>query len=387
MKHFTSAEFEQRVSDLQKSLYDFGLDAVVLTTAENFYYYSGFQSDFWQSPTRPWFLIIPKEGERILVIPEIGFSAMQNLNINTIHTWAAPNLKDDGVSLLLSVLNKLSCRFAKIGWEMGRESIIRMPIFDFNLIRSSMHKFQFVDASPLIWSKRMVKSEAEINYIRKSCQIASSSFNEMLQEIQYGDTEKEIERKMIVSLINNGADKVPFISVCSDKQGYNQIISGSRGIALDNESILFLDVGATYRGYFCDFDRNFGFGDVHESVKKAYQIVNSSIEVALKEVRANMTCKQLCEIMIKELEKQSGCKVSNNVGRLGHSIGLQLTEPPSISLEDTTRLKEGMVITLEPGFEFSPKKMIVLEENIVIRAEGCELLSTRLWDDMPIFRP
>jgi Xaa-Pro dipeptidase len=67
----------------------------------------------------------------------------------------------------------------------------------------------------------------------------------------------------------------------------------------------------------------------------------------------------------------------NNVGRLGHGLGLQLTEPPSNSADDDAVLEVGMVITIEPGMEYAPGKMIVHEENIAITADGAELLTTR----------
>ena len=73
-----------------------------------------------------------------------------------------------------------------------------------------------------------------------------------------------------------------------------------------------------------------------------------------------------------------------NVGRLGHGLGMQLTEPPSNMPGDDTPLVPGMVITIEPGMEYAPGKMIVHEENVVITEDGCELLTRRARRDMPV---
>ena len=73
-----------------------------------------------------------------------------------------------------------------------------------------------------------------------------------------------------------------------------------------------------------------------------------------------------------------------SVGRLGHGLGMQLTEHPSHAAFDETVLEEGMVLTLEPGFEFAPGKMMVHEENLVIRKDGPEMLSIRANRDIPI---
>jgi len=75
---------------------------------------------------------------------------------------------------------------------------------------------------------------------------------------------------------------------------------------------------------------------------------------------------------------------SNSVGRMGHGIGLQLTEPPSIMSNDNTILKENMIITIEPCYEYLPRKMIVFEENILITKDGYELLTTRTPKLLPI---
>ena len=75
---------------------------------------------------------------------------------------------------------------------------------------------------------------------------------------------------------------------------------------------------------------------------------------------------------------------NNSVGRMGHGLGLQLTEPPSIMHEDTTILKENMILTIEPCYEYIQGKMLVIEENILITKNGYELLSSRTPKHLPI---
>ena len=73
-----------------------------------------------------------------------------------------------------------------------------------------------------------------------------------------------------------------------------------------------------------------------------------------------------------------------SVGRMGHGLGLQMTEPPSIMKNDKTILEKNMIITLEPSMEHNTGKMIVHEENILITENGCELLTTRTPKSLPI---
>jgi Xaa-Pro aminopeptidase len=80
----------------------------------------------------------------------------------------------------------------------------------------------------------------------------------------------------------------------------------------------------------------------------------------------------------------AGAASGNDVGRSGHGLGMHLTEPPSNMPGDSTLLKPGMVMTIEPGMEFAPGKMIVHEENLVITEDGYELLTRRAPVEMPV---
>ena len=94
---FSKSEFEQRTQKAQRIMNQEKLDAILLTTEPNVRYFSGFLTQFWQSPTRPWFLIVPRESELIAVIPEIGRAGMESTWVNDIRTWGAPCPEDDGI--------------------------------------------------------------------------------------------------------------------------------------------------------------------------------------------------------------------------------------------------------------------------------------------------
>ena len=154
---FPVEEFETRVDNAQAAMLAGEMDAIVLSMPQNFRYFSGFNSQFWESPTRPFFLVVPREGAPIAAVPSIGGPGMETTWVSDIRTWPAPCPEDDGVSLLDGILSGLPRRFGRIGWEMGRESIIRMPIIDFDRLRRQIDGIEFVDASPLIWSSRTSK--------------------------------------------------------------------------------------------------------------------------------------------------------------------------------------------------------------------------------------
>lgn len=382
---FPVDEFEARMIKAQAAMHDGEMDGIVLTIPQNFRYFSGFNSQFWESPTRPFFLVVPREGKPIAVIPSIGGPAMQTTWVSDIRTWPAPCPEDDGVTLLDQVLSDLPRRFGRIGWEIGRESIVRMPIIDFDRLRKNISGLEFVDASPLIWGLRMVKSEREIAKVREACRIGSDAFDLYLQRARYGDTEVEIARQFRQAAFECGADNTPFVSVCSGQGGYEQIIVGPQETAQIDGQIMFIDTGITFDAYFCDFDRNFAFGHISDEAQRAHEAVWDATQAGIDAARPGITCADLWQAQHSVLEAAGALK-GNNAGRSGHGLGLHLTEPPSNMPGDKTLLKPGMVMTIEPGLEYAPGKMLVHEENLLITEDGCELLTRRAPRIMPVIK-
>ena len=128
---FSKNEYQSRLEKAHKRISNFRLDALMLTTPHNFRYFSGFDSYFWESPTRPWFLIIPNNQEPIAIIPSIGESAFKKTWIKNIYTWQSPNPEDEGISMLVNIINKIKNKYGNIGVEIGNESTIRMPLRDY----------------------------------------------------------------------------------------------------------------------------------------------------------------------------------------------------------------------------------------------------------------
>lgn len=83
---FERAEFEQRTARLQEAMAAQGIDAVFFSTEPEFRYFSGFKSQFWESPTRPWFLVVPSQGRPIAVVPEIGVAGFAETWVDDVRS-------------------------------------------------------------------------------------------------------------------------------------------------------------------------------------------------------------------------------------------------------------------------------------------------------------
>ncbi len=379
---FAAEEYERRLARAQALMAADDLDAVVVTTPHNVRYFTGFASQFWESPTRPWFVVLPREGEPVAVVPEIGGPGFAATWVRDVRTWPAPQPEDDGLGLLASVFSALPRRGGRIGWEMGRESVIRMPIADFDRLRDMDHGFGFADASPLIWKLRMVKSPAEIAKIAWSCRLASQGFEALPARLAVGDTEHDVSRKFRVDLTERGVDAIPFMAVCSGPGGYDQIIVGPTERRLGPGDVLFIDLGAIHDGYSCDFDRNFSIGPPSDDLAHAHDIVWRATEAGIAAARPGATPEDLHRAMMSVLAPDGDNDL--NVGRLGHGLGMQLTEPPSNMPGERVKLEPGMVMTIEPGLAYGDGRMIVHEENVVITEYGCELLTSRAPRELPV---
>ena len=380
---FSKNEFEERVSKAQKIMREHKLDAIFVTTPHNIRYFTGFDSQFWESPTRPWFVVIPAEGKPIAVIPEIGEPGMKSTWIEDVRTWKAPNPKDDGISLLSSTLEPLAKRFGKIGAELGREMSLRMPVIDLIKLKESIQP-EIVDASTAIWDMRMIKTSAEINHINYICNIASEAYEALPNNLAIGDTEREAVRKLRIDIAKRGADATPFMAGISGQGGVSQIVCGPNDRVLGKGDVLFIDTGSTYDGYFCDFDRNYAFGEISSEVERIHETLWLATEAGIKAAIPGATTDEVW-IAMNTIIQEAGA-IDNNVGRLGHGLGLQLTEPPSHRLGDNTLIVENMVLTIEPCMEYAPDKMIVHEENIAITKDGSKLLTKRAPRQMPIIK-
>ena len=108
-----------------------------------------------------------------------------------------------------------------------------------------------------------------------------------------------------------------------------------------------MDTGCTFDGYFCDFDRNWAVTRADDLARRAYDVLWRATEAGLEAARPGATCRDLFNAMravIAEMDESGG-----DIGRLGHGLGMQLTEQPSIAAFDGTVIEDNMVLTLEPS--------------------------------------
>jgi len=374
MTDFPRAEYETRLEAANSAMQANSLDAILLASEAEVRYFTGFRTQFWQSPTRPWFVILRRDKPPLAIIPEIGAELMTRSDIADIEAWPSPRPDDDGLSMLKDRLSK--CR--RLGVLMGHETTFRMPLNDVFELRASLPA-DWIDATDIISNLRMVKSEREIAYIRQICGIASQGFARVPEIAHAGQSLSSVFREFKRMLLELGADDVPYLVGGVDHPSYDDVISPPDDRLLSEGQILMLDTGATLNGYFCDFDRNYAVGKPTASAQRAYTKLYRATDAAMEMARPGARACDLFAAIAKSMDTQN-----SDVGRFGHGLGMQLTEWPSLAAWDETIIRENMVLTLEPSIDVDGGGIMVTEENILITDGAPILLSKRAPNELYI---
>lgn len=379
---FSDEEFATRTRHAQVGMAEQGMAGMLLMSEPDVRYFTGFHTLFWQSPTRPWFVFVPAEGTPVAVIPEIGAELMRQSWLDDVRTWSAPSPDDDGISLLTELLQPLANSGQRLGVMKGHETSLRMPLGDWERLIKALPGLQVTDATHLVQGLRMVKSAAEIEKLAYICGIGSAAFTQVPKFVSEGMPLEEVFREFRRTAIGCGADDSPYVVGAADQGGYADVISPPSRKPLKKGDVLMMDTGCTWDGYFCDFDRNWAIGHADDNAKRAYDVLWRATQAGIEASVPGNTCRDLFNAMstvIAELDDSGG-----DIGRLGHGLGMQLTEQPSHAAFDNTELKENMVLTIEPSLSYGDGLMMVHEENIVVGAGDAILLTARAAMELPV---
>ncbi len=371
---FSTEEFSARVARAQTQMNDAGLGALLLTTESDVRYFTGYLTRFWESPSRPWFLVVPAQGKPVAVIPSIGAALMRRTWIDDVRTWAAPEPEDDGVSLLADTLREIG---GPVGVPSGYETLLRMPLADFERVKTQSGA-EFMGDSGIVAALRAVKSKAEIAQIAESCSIAGRAFSRVAEIAYEGAPLSRVFRDFQRLLLEEGADWVPYLAGGAGQDGYEDVISPASDTPLVPGDVLMLDTGAVRNGYFCDYDRNYAVGRASAATSSAHARLIEATQAGLDAARPGA---RACDVW-RAMANVAGS--GEETGRLGHGLGMQLTEGLSITAQDQSVLEAGMVITLEPGTDVILGRMMVHEENIVISDGAAQALSPLAEKEIPI---
>jgi Xaa-Pro aminopeptidase len=271
---------------------------------------------------------------------------------------------------LPEILKALDTR--ALGFESNRLSFLQYQKMEEQL-KSGKQQIQLVGTENIVEDLRVIKEETEIRAILQSLAIAESVFTNFSNRICSGMTEKEAAWEMEKGMREAGAEALSFPTIVASgpNSALPHAIPGERRIA-EGEPILF-DWGAKLNGYCSDISRMIVIGQADENFKKIYSTVLHAQQAAIKAIGPGMSSRRVDEVARKYIDDM-GYKGKFGHG-LGHGVGIAVHEPPRLSPLKDTKLEVGMVFTVEPGIYIPEWGGVRIENMVVVRENGAEVLN------------
>lgn len=236
-----------------------------------------------------------------------------------------------------------------------------------------MHKYKinnFVEATKLIESLRMIKDEEEIKNIKTACEITDKCFDFLLEYIKPGMTEKQIARKIHDFYMDN-AEGESFEAIVASGENSSKPHAIPTDRKIKENDIILIDMGCKVKGYCSDMTRTIFVGEPEKEKLEIYNLVLESQKRVLNETRDGQSIKNLAKIV----ENDFSDKGYTLVHSLGHGVGLDIHEKPFINMKNDNIIKENMIITDEPGIYLTRNFGIRIEDTVLVTKHGAITLT------------
>ena len=252
-----------------------------------------------------------------------------------------------------------------------------MPWVMLDELRSCLRSARFLDASPLLTESRIVKSNDEIDSIRKACGIADLAIDSALAQTREGISESELAGVIESVFRKNGAEHASMMPCIfsGDHPRLGYICSSDRKVK--SGELVRIDIGCVVDGYCCCIARTGFVGQVDSEVGEAYELLRETLNAGIKSVRPGIKNTEVHAHMHETLQTKSKGKYGlDSYG--GHGIGLGLHEQPMIGSSSAVTeivLQPGMVFAIEPSIRVTNKGWLGLEDNVAVTQNGVEVLN------------
>ncbi len=355
-------DFDKRVARLQQVIQERKLDAMLVTDAANRVYLSGFgNADTATAGSVGWLLIGPTRGAFITNFLYLEAVKQQVKHLEVVN---APVRISETLKEIIE------------GWGIGKLG------FESNSLTVSQHQalteatpaVKFEPADGIVEEFRQVKNETELGRIRTSLELTDRAYNHVMGVLRPGLTEKEVAWEIERYLREHGAESMAFAPAVA--AGPNSAVPhhepSDRPIEVSEP--IWLDFGARLNGYCADLTRTICLGEPPAQLVKVVDAVQKALEVAESQIKAGLTGKQ-ADAIARDLLAQAGFGDAFTHS-LGHGLGLYIHEGPRLSRFYEDELKAGAVVTIEPGVYLPGWGGVRIEDTVVVREDGVEILTT-----------
>ena len=331
---------KNRIEKLRNTLKD--NEAVYISGYPNIFYYSGFTSPDAR-------LIISHNEQIILTDSRYTIQAKEQ----------APDFE------LMDISKRYKSAFERIGnVNLGFEGEM-LTVKELEKIKSVITQNQSIeDMQEKINAPRKIKDSEEIKKIAQAEQIGDEAFSYVLNKIHTGMSEKEIALELEFFMKKAGASALSFETVAASGARSAMPHGTVSDKLIQNGDFLTLDFGCIFEGYCSDMTRTVVLGKAQEWQKEIYDVVLKAQQDALKAITAGKKCSDIDKIA-RDIITDAG--YGENFGHgLGHSVGIEIHEMPSLSPKCNEIITDGHVLTVEPGIYIEGRGGVRIEDLIVV---------------------
>jgi Xaa-Pro aminopeptidase len=342
-----------RISAARGCLERVGADLLLVTNLSNIRYLTGFTGSealLVLSPEDGWFLT------------DSRYTSQANAEV-TAAKVVEFSVRLDSLAQVLKQPGAVRVAFeaGQITVQMYQELCKKLP------------ELEFVPADSELTALRAVKDPEELETLAQVAEIASQSLLEIVSEVKPGAVESEVAWALEVAMRRRGAEGKSFDFI---------VASGERGALphgrasekrLAAGELVTIDYGASYRGYCSDETVTLSLGEPDQRQREVYQTVLAAQQAAIEALRPGMVLRDV-DAKARDLIASRGFGQYFWHG-LGHGVGIDIHEYPTVSPRSSTVAEEGMVVTIEPGIYIPGWGGVRIEDTVVVERDGCRRLT------------
>lgn len=362
-KGFAKEEFTMsKIQQVQAYLNENNFDAAFITTPDNVFYFSGFDSDPHE---RLLGVMVFKDAEPFIICPKMevpdvvaaGWAYEAIGHMDTENAW---DIVAQAISSRAVTIEKMAIEKSHLTVERLEALISFYPTATFERLDDKIN------------AMRVIKSEDELEKLREAAKLADYAIEVGVSEIAEGKTEMEI-LNAIESAIKAKGYSMSFdtMVLAGEKSASPHGTPGDRKIQ-KGDFILF-DLGVIYEGYCSDITRTVAFGKPSAAQVEIYNTVRAANEAAISAVKAGVKASELDKIARDVITEAGFGEYFTH--RLGHGLGISVHEFPSINGANDVTLDAGTVFTIEPGVYKSDVTGVRIEDDVVVTESGVEVLT------------
>jgi len=368
---FPREEFEHRYARAREMMAEADIDALLVTEKLNYAYFSGHRS--CQNPIdkiRSYMFILPKDDAPTLITMPFEVAQVEQ-------TTYVENIKTIGgltghPEFIAETLTSLGLGKARIGVELGREQYLGISYLGLQEVMAALPLADFVDAAQILLDLRVVKSPAEVAYCRRAAEINAQAQADTFAKVRAGMTENEVAAMLRTRLFETGAEDLTLLCVVSGATPSTGIVLLPTDRVLQKGETVGFDVGITYKGYCSDLARTASIGAPSDELDEFYAWMMDLRHDCNMQLRPGKNPADVVGVCDDYLSKRK--MKTMGVGRVGHGVGVETTEYPSLAAFEEITFETGMVFACNPNFA-NHLGFINAEDNWAITDSEPDLLS------------